>query len=90
MFEEKILHCWCPRRLSLAIASLEHVSQNQTLANYRSPLISCFLSEQVATKRLWAGSLKLLQDREHLAQLGIAATVVQRAYKVGKRGEESR
>ncbi|CAN0027127.1 unnamed protein product [Ectocarpus fasciculatus] len=35
----------------------------------------------VATKRLWAGSLKLLQDREHLAQLGIAATVVQRAYK---------
>ncbi|CAM9976535.1 unnamed protein product, partial [Ectocarpus sp. 12 AP-2014] len=35
----------------------------------------------VATKRLWAGSLKLSQDREHVAHLGIAATVVQRAYK---------
>ncbi|CBN76962.1 hypothetical protein Esi_0024_0114 [Ectocarpus siliculosus] len=39
------------------------------------------ISLVVATKRLWAGSLKLSQDREHLVHLGIAATVVQRAYK---------
>lgn len=89
LFDEQILHCWCRRRLSLAIARLEHISLYQTLADYRS-LIFCFLYKQVATKRLWAGSLKLSQDREHLAQLGIAATVVQRAYKVGKRGGHGR